>query len=455
MSTVSAYWQSSKAIVKLFIVGLIMLLLLIPTFMVSHLVDERKQRQQEATAEVSSKWGSGQNIAGPIMALPYYSTERTSEGKVVQYKKWAYLLPDRLDVQAVLQPQQRQRGIYKVMLYQSDVRLLGNFVGGQLAALGIDPAQVLWNEARMRFHITDLKGLNKVPTVTLNNKPYAATTGNYNGQAYLEVPLPAENRDSAALNFSATLNLNGTESFLITPVGKHTVVDVSSTWPHPSYTGSILPQPKKSGTDSTSPHWESFAHNRSFAQQWKDEPYRIGMPAIYSTSVGVTTTRASVDAVGSNDLGEAAFGLSLFMPVDNYQQTSRAVKYAILCIILTFAAVYLLDVINAKAVHPVQYALVGLALVLFYVLLLAIGEYLAFSHAYLIAAAATVGLIAWFMKNVLASGKLSLLLALTLSFVYSYLFTLLRLEDSALLVGSIGLFVTLAVIMHFSKRFSW
>ena len=450
MTTVSAYWQSSKSIVKLFIVGFIMLLLLIPTFMVSHLVDERKQRQQEATTEVSSKWGGRQNIAGPIIALPYYGTERSSDGKTVQYKKWAYLLPEQLQVQAAVQPQQRQRGIYKVMLYQSDVRLQGAFAGGQLAALGIEPAQVLWKEARIRFHVTDLKGLNRVPVVTLNSKPYTATTGNHNGQAYLEVPLPAaDTTNSLAFPFTAQLHLNGTEALLITPVGKHTVADVSAKWPHPSYTGGLLPQVKEKGKDSSTAHWESFAHNRSFAQQWKDESYTVSVPH----NLRVETAVAAAD--GINNLSEAAFGLSLFVPVDNYQQTSRAVKYAVLCIILTFAAVYLLDVINAKAVHPVQYALVGLALVLFYVLLLAIGEYLAFASAYLTASLATVILIGWFMKNVLASGKLSMLLAITLAFVYSYLFTLLRLEDSALLVGSIGLFVTLAVIMHFSKRFSW
>jgi inner membrane protein len=133
----------------------------------------------------------------------------------------------------------------------------------------------------------------------------------------------------------------------------------------------------------------------------------------------------------------------------------RSVKYAILCILLTFAAFFLIDVVHRKSVHPFQYGLIGLALILFYVLLLSFSEYIGFNAAYIIAAAATIGLIAWFVKGILSSGKLTTILSVVLLFVYAYIFTILQLQDYALLIGSIGLFISLAIIMNFSKKIQW
>jgi inner membrane protein len=151
----------------------------------------------------------------------------------------------------------------------------------------------------------------------------------------------------------------------------------------------------------------------------------------------------------------AAVGVNLFVPVNAYQKTLRSIKYAILCIALTFAAFFLIETINRKSVHPFQYGLIGLALVLFYTLLLSFSEYIGFNPAYAIAAIATIGLIGWFVKGLLASGKLSIILSVVLLLVYSYVFSILQLQDYSLLLGSIGLFMTLAVVMYFSKKLQW
>ena len=218
---------------------------------------------------------------------------------------------------------------------------------------------------------------------------------------------------------------------LFTPVGKTTNVHVTAPWPHPSFTGNTLPQTTSITKDGFTAAWKSLAHKRAFAQYWTDNAF----------------TEAQ--------LNNAAFGVDLFILVNGYQKTMRSVKYAALCIVLTFAAFFLIETINKKSVHPFQYGLIGLALVLFYMLLLSISEYTGFNAAYWIAAVATIALIGWFVKGILASGKLSGVLSLLLLLVYVFVFTILQLQDFALLLGSIGLFLCLAAIMHFSKRWSW
>jgi inner membrane protein len=250
--------------------------------------------------------------------------------------------------------------------------------------------------------------------------------------------------------------LNGSEQLLFTPIGKSTTVSLSSTWPHPSFIGDILPQTnvvKDSGFTAT---WKSLAHKRSFPQQWKDGAYTI---APYYRPSEVMSSRDRVyttDAVtGSHNINAASFGADLFVPVNGYQKTTRSVKYAILCIMLTFAAFFLIETAYKRSVHPFHYGLIGLALVLFYTLLLSFSEYIGFDISYVIASVATIGLIAWFVKGLLGSIKLSGILSTVLVLIYTYVFTILQLQDYSLLFGSIGLFITLGVIMYFSRKAQW
>ena len=214
---------------------------------------------------------------------------------------------------------------------------------------------------------------------------------------------------------------------LFTPVGKETTVTLSSAWPDPSFTGGQLPDHRICDTGFVAT-WKSLSHTRNFPQAWKESAY---------------------------NLESSSFGADLFIPVNGYQKTMRSVKYAILCILLTFAAFFIIETVNKKSVHPFQYALIGVALILFYTLLLSFSEYTGFNIAYIIASIATVGLIAWFVKGILQSSKLTSILSVILVLMYSYVFTILQLQDYSLLLGSIGLFLTLAVIMHFSKKIQW
>ena len=427
-TVVTNVWQKSKLLVKGFLIGGLVLLLLIPAYFVQNVITEREARQKEAFTEVSSKWAGRQNITGPVLVLPYNETVTGDKGQVVILKKLAYILPDNVLIESAVKPEERHRGIFQVMLYSSTIRMSGKFNSIPLQQLKIDPAQVLWNEAYVCMELADSKGLKEEinlvwndSTVTLN--PSAINNGVMKEGFMAQVNVSPDN----AIKFSSSILINGSEQLLFTPVGKETTVKLSSDWPDPSFTGSQLPDYRLSNSGFTAT-WKSLAHTRNFPQAWKENTY---------------------------NLQSASFGADLFIPVNGYQKTMRSVKYAILCILLTFAAFFIIETVNKKSVHPFQYALIGLALILFYTLLLSFSEYTGFNTAYIIASTATVGLIAWFVKGILQSSKLTTILGVVLVLMYSYIFTILQLQDFSLLLGSIGLFLTLAVIMHFSKKIQW
>jgi inner membrane protein len=450
-TTIETVWSKSKVLVKGLIIAFLVLLLIIPTFYVQHLIEEREQRQKEAVTEVSNKWAGRQVVTGPMVVLPYWQTDSDTSVRKIRSKHFAYFLPDELSINATIIPKEKYRGIYKVMLYNSKINLSGSFKEIDLQKLNIFPEDVIWNESFLKFNIADVKGLNDELLVQWKNQPLNLSPQSFedrSGTNGLTAPLSLNGIDDLKnSNFSSQLDLNGSEQLLFTPVGRSTSVTVQSIWPYPSFTGDILPQNSQVKDSGFTANWKSLAHKRSFPQQWKDDAYILGR---ITRNIGVT------DVVDNNSyLTNAAFGADLFVPVNGYQKTMRSVKYSVLCILLTFSAFFLIETTNKRSVHPFQYGLIGLALVLFYILLLSFSEYIGFNTSYVIASIATIGLIAWFAKSILFSGRLSGILSLVLVLMYSYVFTILQLQDYSLLFGSIGLFITLAIIMYFSRKIQW
>lgn len=443
-TTIEKIWTKSKVLIKAFIIGGILLILQIPTFYVSDLVNEREQRQKEAIEEVSNKWAKRQNIAGPVLVLPYWQTAPDSSKAAV--KHFAYFLPEELYISSNVSPEEKYRGIYKVMLYTSQINISGKFENISLDKLKIAPQDVIWNEAFVYISISDIKGLNDDLKLKWNNQLLTLTTDISDPNLLirgLSAPLGLKSmNDLQRVDFSANTNIAGSEQLLFTPLGKLTLVEMSAKWPHPSFTGDILPFSTKINNDSFYAHWKSVAQKRNFPQQWKDNAFTIG-----------NINAANKDTL--NNIASGAFGAGLYVPVSGYQKTMRSVKYAALCILLTFAAFFLIETTNKKSIHPFQYGLIGLALVLFYTLLLSFSEYIGFNSAYIVSSLAVIGLITWFVKSILNSTKLSMILSVVLLLVYTYVFTILQLQDFALLFGSAGLFVTLAVIMYFSRKVQW
>lgn len=426
-TTISKAWQGSKLLIKGLIIAGLVLLLLIPAWLVRDLIEERQASQQEAFTEVSSKWAGRQHVTGPVLVVPY--EEQIPGGKeLTKIRKLAYLLPEKLEIKAEVKPEKRYRGIYEVMLYSASTDLKGHFNAASLSELKIDPALTRWDEAYICMDIADVKGITDPPAVkwkdaALPLKPSAVK----NAVADHPFMAPVSIAAGETVSFSCNIRLNGSEHLMFTPAGRETDIRLESSWPDPSFTGAQLPDHEITDNGFTA-FWKSYSHSRSFPQVWSEQKV---------------------------SLRDASVGASFFIPVNAYQKTMRSVKYAALCIILTFAAFFIIETMSKKSAHPLQYALIGIALILFYVLLLSFSEYTGFNAAYIIAGAATVGLIAWFVKGVLQSGRFTTILSLVLVLMYGYLFSILQLQDYSLLLGSIGLFITLAVIMNYTRRIKW
>ena len=428
---IKSFWDRNKIILKSFFIGMLVLLLLIPAAFIQSLVTERQSRQQEAVNEISSKWAGPQTVTGPVIGIPYKEVT-TSDNNTTTIRKWAYFLPDKLDIQARIVPEKRYRGIYQVIVYTTVLQVKGAYDSLRLAELDIHPDQILWNDAAVFFDISDVQGLKEEMTLHLAGASLDLIPAKYSTDQFknsLSAALPAAIASThGPLEFSATAELKGSGNLLFVPVGKTTTVRTTSSWPDPSFAGSYLPDVRTVKDSGFEADWKVLYLNRNFPQQWKANQY---------------------------DLNKSSFGVSLIVPVDSYQQTTRSVKYSILIILLTFTAFFLIEWVYRRAIHSLQYVLVGFALCLFYTLLLSFSEYIGFNKAYLLAALATMLLIAWYVRSILRSSKMATFIGLLLTLLYGFIFTLIQLQDYALLMGSIGLFITLGIVMYFSRKIKW
>jgi inner membrane protein len=437
--------NKSRLLIKSVIIGVIVLVLQVPSFYIENLITEREERQKQAITEVSSKWAGTQEVQAPSVIVPYLETTGTDANNTVTKKKFASFSPDQLSIQSIVKPIEKYRGIYKVMLYNSSIKMSGSFADIDISRLRVPPANILWNESFLKMNVSDPKGLNDKLVIDWNGKPLNFSSESPDA-AYAETgfftALPLTGPEALkGVNFKSAFPLNGSNALMFLPVGRETTVELRSAWPHPSFVGDILPNTTAVNDSGFTASWKSMAHNRPLNAENKILP--------------VEPTNGNQPTVTGPSISSASFGANLFIPVNSYQKTYRSVKYSFLCILLTFAAFFLVETTNKKAIHPFQYGLVGLALILFYTLLLSFSEYIGFNPAYGIAAFFTIGLVGWFLKDVLASNRSAALLATVLLFIYTYVFTILQLQDYALLLGSLGLFLTLAIIMHFSKKIQW
>lgn len=424
------FWQRQATTIKGVFILFLLLILLIPTVMIDNLIQERQSRQQEAVTEVSSKWGQSQTLSGPVLVVPYEIGQRNAEGKeLAREDKFAYFLPDELKVTSTVNPGKRHRGIFDVVLYSSNITLEGIFPHPVAEKLIPDGAEIHWDKATLVFGIPDLRGLEDQVRLQWDGQesvfdPGIPVVGV--AESGIHVPLTIDPANPAPHRFRIDAALKGSGSLFFTPLGKVTTVKLTSPWPDPSFTGAFLPDEKTLSSTGFEAAWKVLNLNRNYPQQWTSDQ-NIGFQ-------------------------QSEFGVDFILPVDNYQKSTRSVKYAILFIGLTFLTVFFVEMRQSKSVHPFQYALIGLALVIFYTLLVAISEQTSFNAAYFISALMTVGLTGMYAKALFESGRMALFVSGALALLYGFLFVVLQQQDYALLIGSLGLFVILGVIMYFSGR---
>jgi inner membrane protein len=426
-STLDSIIDKGKLFFKATVIFVMAFFLWIPTNLIREVINEREKRQKEAIEEVSSKWAGKQTVTGPVLMIPYNSTG----GNGVDQKKYAWFMADVLDITSSVAPQKRHRGIYDVVVYQGQISLTAKFNDIKLKQLAIPAENLLWSEAKLVLQISDIsKGINeeifiKWKDSSLLCQPWAESDANIGEAIFASVPLTVE--DANTLNvFTTTFSLHGSQQLMFAAAARETKIQMTGDWDNPSFTGAKLPENPNVSDSGFNVKWKYL--NRTTPMVWNDQFI---------------------------NLQNALMGANLIIPVDGYDKTERSVKYALLCIILTFAAFFLIETIYKRNLHLLQYGLAGCALVLFYTLLLSISEYTGFNLAYLIAGIATIVLVTWFVGSIMKSGKLATFIGFVLTVVYGYIFTIIQLQDYSLLMGSIGLFVALAIIMYFSRKLQW
>ncbi len=343
---------------RLGIIAVVTLVLLIPALMIQSLISERQQRRNEAISDVFDKWGNVQTVSGPILSVPYKTVIKYKEGHTQTVKNYAHLLPDELKVNGKINPEIRYRGIYETVLYNSKINFNGSFTPKEIGELNIPEQDILWDEAFVSIGITDMKGIKELIKLKWNNSEFTTNPGIPTIDVLQSgVSARVNVRESDKYNFSFEINLNGSESIFFTPLGKETKVNLSSDWNTPSFAGQYLPASRNITEKNFTAEWSILHLNRNYPQVW------LG---------------------NSHQINQSAFGVTLLIPVDEYQKTMRTAKYAIMFIALTFITFFMMELLNKKTIHPLQYLLIGFALLIFYSLLLAVSEHLLFNYAYLI-----------------------------------------------------------------------
>lgn len=426
----------SKSITaKVIVIAVLLVLFLVPSFMVSGLVQERSFRQQETMREVGGTWGRAQAVVGPILMIPYRTTLKG--GAVEQ----AYFLPENVAIKSTVTVEKRSRGIYEVPVYEQHVEMTGFFTQPNIAALNISPVQLLPQQATAIIGIPDLRGITREIVMQWAGREYrfmpGVPTSIVSNGVSANVDLPRVTR----IPFSVTIDVRGSEALAFSPIGKKTSISMESNWPSPSFKGLFLPTKHTITDTGFTAEWELLDLNRSFPQQWSGEDRYVFQFDDY-------------DLLASGRGGDL-FGMKFLLPVDVYDKTGRSVRYAIAVIALVFASVFFTEATSRRRVHPVQYLLIGFALIIFYTLLLSLAEYIPFGYAYLIAGAAIIGMVTLFTRSVTQSARLGLINGGILTALYGFVYVLLQMEDFTLLIGSIGLFVILAVMMFVSRKINW
>lgn len=436
------FFQTTTA--KMIMVGLLTLILLIPLAFVQDLISERAGRQKEVVAETSQKWGESILFYGPILKIPYVTyTEtvtiinknETSQQRTAQ-TKFAYFFPEELiNNTTATMTTPLQRSLYKSNVFNAKMNFSGSYIKPNFAIKNIPDADIQWDKATIIIRTTDMKSIKSQVGLKFGSRLYPlepTQNAQHDSIATLETgyvdlqPL----RENQKTKFDFSVDYNGSSQIKIVPIGKTTIAGMKSNWHSPSFTGNYIPDEKnkKISADGFEAHWRVLHLNRPFAQQ-------------------------SFETLPQLD--QFAFGVNFITPVDEYLQNERASKYGFLVIGLTFLIFFLIQTISKIAIHIFQYCMIGLALIMFYTLLISITEHSSFTFAYVIAGTSVIALISFYSVSILKNKKFPGFIAASLTVLYTFIYVIIQMEEYALLVGSIGLFAILSAVMYFSRKIDW
>ncbi len=420
--------------------------LLIPLSMTNGVLRERQGYQAQATEEIQGTWGKSQLITGPILVVPYSVTRKWTrdikdvEGKIKTVEETsvnrgaAYILPVSLEVQADVTPEVRYRGIYEAVVYSAQVKLAGT-ISTNMTDIQVENAVYEWDKAWLQLGVSDARRLRTAPQLNLGGVGYSVESENaeiINLGLAARVNAGGPSRD---LSFDMKLDLQGSGRLEFAPVGKRTEIRITSPWVNPSFTGTQLPVSRNVGDGGFDATWRMAHYGRGFPEAWIDA--RINTAATFKKIL------------------ESGFGVTFAQPVNAYSMVERAQKYGVLFFVLVFAVFFLFEVTAALRIHPLQYAMVGAALALFFLGFLALSEFWSTGLAYGAAAAACTAMIAGYSWSFLKTGRRTLVIGGGLAATYGYLYFVLKSQDYALVAGTAALFAALALVMFCTRRINW
>jgi inner membrane protein len=435
-------------LVRTAVVAGIALAILVPVGMIQGKINERRARALEVERSFAAETSGPQVLAGPFLALTCeetYVEERTihkEEGKPLTVRETRHrpcptglFAPKSFAAQGTLPVEQRYRGIFPIRLYRAALEISGDFEW-PAAPASTDERKREWKNAYLVIAISDVRGIKDVSGLQVAGAPREFASGAIHPglPSGLNVNLGSYGAVKAATPtpYRFRLELAGTGRLDIAPVGNSSSIAIRSEWPHPSFVGAFSPDEREISPQGFSARWQVTHHATGGNSFWREH--------------------ANGDRLFGNP---RLLGVALVEPVNAYSLAYRATEYGFLFVLLTFASLLLVEVTWGVKLHPVQYLLVGLALAVFFLLLLALSEHFAFWQAYLCGAAACVALLTFYLRHPLASWARTSVFAAMFTALYGSLYVLLQSEDHALLLGSLLVFAALAAVMVLTRRLDW
>lgn len=426
----SQYSQSPTG--KLLLIALLILLLLIPMSMVESIIAERSGLYRQASHEIRHSWGSSQRLSGPILTIPVmHSSDSRNWIYTTQYQ---HIKPDSATLDIRLDSQLRYRGIYEVPVYTAFIRISGQFSLDAISAVTQDEAYKL-DEGLIQLAVGKARSLRKPIDFTWNDQQLglqARKDEHSNQSVIFTASLPEVMLSAKTVHqFQIDMELTGSDALMFLPMARETVVNMQANWLNPSFSGRKLPANYEISEQGFTANWHI---NELFQELEHQSEEKLSMKWLKANAMS---------------------GVKLIQPVDTYQTVTRAAKYAILFLAMTFLTYFIIEILSKVSLHPIQYLLVGFANCIFYLLLLSLAEHIAFNLAYSLSAVCSILLITLYSLGIMNNRKKAGSLLFVLSALYIYLFVTLKSQDFALLFGSLGLFCTLAMIMYLTRKISW
>ena len=432
----SSLTSSNSTLIKGFLVFVLTLIMLIPIPIILSLIEERTAYQEEVINEISNKWSGDQVLYGPFLWINYKVVTTNEKGNKIVTTESKFVSANSNSIKGNLNTSVKKRSLYETVVYQSNITIQSVFPNYEqiLQNLSLDQEMII--DTKLVFGLEDPKGMENRIGFQSNGKQYFFAT-----DEGIEMAIDTENqkksievlskvidpKDFQFQSVQMNLKLKGSKSLKLLPSASETLVELTSDWADHKYDGYALPQQTLQKENLYTAHWKIFQDNPMNGQYWD----------------------------GKIDQKNYQFGVEFLQLNDHYEKTYRSTKYAILFIGLTFVAFFFIENRNGFNIHLVQYALVGFAICINFVLLLSISEYLGFDWAFLISSLATISLITYFVFGFLKSWNLTFKITAMLVILYGFIYSILQLKEHALLVGSIGLFFILFVIMVYSRKIEW